>query len=98
MENEEMNVEKKFCIKCGAELADDQMFCAKCGHKVGEAVTPEASGKSAPAKKPPVWIGIVIAALVLVLAGVAVFFIIRGKQANSVTLNTEELTIKAGES
>ena len=98
MENEEMNVEKKFCIKCGAELADDQVFCAKCGQKTGEPVIEEGSAKLSPAKKPPLWIGIVIAAVVLAIAGVAVFFIIRGKQANSVTLNAEELTIKAGES
>lgn len=25
-----------FCIKCGAEMADDAMFCEKCGNKVME--------------------------------------------------------------
>ncbi len=105
MENEEMNAateiqneEKKFCIKCGAELIDDQLFCGKCGHKVGDVVKADAGTSDvAPKKGKSMVIGIVIAAVVLILAGVAVFFIIRGKQADSITLNTEELTIKAGE-
>ena len=47
-ETVEETKEKKFCVQCGAELAEDQMFCSKCGHKVGEKLEPV---KEVPAKK-----------------------------------------------
>ncbi len=35
-EENEKETEKSFCVKCGAELLNDQVFCPKCGRKVGE--------------------------------------------------------------
>lgn len=101
--NEELNPvteeqKKIFCAKCGAELAADQIFCPKCGQKVGDAVTDNTP--ASPAKKSGnigLIIGIVIAAAVLIIGGVAAFFIIRGKQAKSITLDNKELTITEGE-
>ena len=29
----------KYCVKCGAELNDNDVFCPKCGAKVGEEAT-----------------------------------------------------------
>ena len=34
-EENEKETEKSFCVKCGAELLNDQVFCPKCGRKVG---------------------------------------------------------------
>jgi ribosomal protein L40E len=103
MENEieqevKQEEEKNFCIKCGAELAADQLFCPKCGHKVGEVVAGEAP--ASPAKKKnniALIIGIIAAVVVLAIGGVVAFFIIRGKQAKSITLSIKELTITEGE-
>ena len=103
MENEleqevKQEVEKVFCIKCGAELAADQLFCPKCGHKVGDAVASETPASPAKKNKIALIIGIIAAVVVLAVGGIVAFFIIRGKQANSITLNVKELTITEGES
>lgn len=103
MENEleqevKQEVEKVYCMKCGAELAADQLFCPKCGQKVGEVVAGEAP--ASPVKKKnnmALIIGIIAAVVVLAIGGVVAFFIIRGKQAKSITLNVKELTITEGE-
>lgn len=98
VKQEVQEVEKIFCTKCGAELAADQLFCPKCGQKVGEVVAGEAP--ASPVKKKnnmALIIGIIAAVVVLAIGGVVAFFIIRGKQAKSITLNVKELTITEGE-
>lgn len=58
---------KKFCVKCGAELSEDDEFCPKCGKKV-------KSSKSSTGKKKvlPFVIGGGIGVLVLVIVLVVV--------------------------
>ena len=90
--------EKNYCIKCGVELAADQLFCPKCGHKVGDVVASEEPARAAKKKNNiALIIGIIAAVVVLAVGGVVAFFIIRGKQAKSITLNIKELTITEGE-
>lgn len=92
---------KIFCAKCGTELAEGTVYCPKCGHKVGEKLeesqtdTSNDDGTSTKKKKKGLlWLIIGIA---IAIAGVCVFFVVRGVQAKEVVLNKDELTIKAGE-
>lgn len=96
---QEKNVdeEKSFCVNCGVEIPADCIFCPKCGHKVGERlksennlvpVTPKNNKK----------IGLIIGALVAVIAVIVAVFLIRGVQAKDVTLNKESISVKMGES
>ena len=73
---------KVFCGKCGTELQEGQVFCPKCGQKSGLALDANVSSainqfnanvQNAKAKKSktPLIIGIVAAALVLIIAVVA---------------------------
>ena len=99
-------VEKVFCVKCGAEVAPGNAFCPKCGHKVGEKLAPETSSpvqdnvshqSKAPKKKT---IGIIIGAAVAIIAIVAIvaaIFLARGVQAKNVTLNKKTASVKVGE-
>jgi predicted nucleic acid-binding Zn ribbon protein len=83
--------EKKFCTKCGAELAIGQQFCSKCGQPVGQPIVN-------PKEKTPnkVLFGIIggIAAIVLI---VAIVVIARGTQAKSITLNKDSISVKVDE-
>ena len=80
--------EKMFCVKCSAELSEGQAFCPKCGHQVG------AKLKSNPKRKILFAAIGVVAAIIAVVVGIIV---LRGKQATSVTLNKDSITIKVGE-
>lgn len=42
----------KYCIHCGAQLAEGSHFCAACGHKTAE--TPQAAPRQ-PANPAPVY-------------------------------------------
>ena len=83
--------EKKFCVKCGAEIANDQAFCPKCGHKVGEKIKSKGSGG---AKK---FIILAICLVVLIAGGIVLFLVLMGPQAKEITLNKDTLSIKAGD-
>ncbi|WP_296010331.1 DUF6273 domain-containing protein [uncultured Adlercreutzia sp.] len=71
-----------FCPKCGSEVQEGSSFCGKCGAPVGAAPTQKgaeggaagAAASSAPApKKSGARIGIVVAAVVVVLLAVVGF-------------------------
>lgn len=90
--------EKVFCVKCGAELFNGQAFCPKCGQKVGAKLEAEPEIQSAPKEttgnsKIKLIISVVAAIAVILVA----FFVIRGTQAKSVTLNKDSITVKVGE-
>mgnify|MGYP002572842201 CR=1 FL=1 len=81
--------EKIFCVKCSAELSEGQTFCPKCGHQVG------AKLKASNPKRKIVFAAIgVVAAIIAVVVGILA---IRGKQATSVTLNKDSITLKVDE-
>lgn len=86
-----LDEEKKFCVKCGAEIANDQVFCPKCGHKVGDKVKSKGTGG---AKK---FIILAICLVVLIAGGIVLFLILMGTQAKEITLNKDTLSIKAGD-
>lgn len=87
----------KYCIQCGAALADSAAFCTQCGARQAAAPAPEAStpqpsasvqapvaapaAPKPPKKKSPLLFIIPIAVLVIAIAG---FFIYR-----TVSLNNE---------
>ena len=83
--------EKNFCVKCGAEITNDQAFCPKCGHKVGDKIRSNGSGGT---KKIVI---LIVCIFVLVAVGVGLFLILAGKQAKEITLNKKTLSVKAGE-
>jgi DNA-directed RNA polymerase subunit RPC12/RpoP len=85
--------ERKFCVKCGAELDDGQLFCPKCGQKVGEKIELSSDKRINNGEMP---IKRIIMAAIAVIALVAVVFIVRGTQAKSITLSKDNLTIKVG--
>lgn len=89
--------EKVFCVKCGAEILNDQLFCPKCGQKVGEKLNQQLNSneteKAFTNNKAKLIIGAVAAVAVILIA----MFLIRGTQAKSVTLNTNSITVKVGE-
>lgn len=95
MENQKQVVEnvvqKDFCAKCGAELAQEQLFCSKCGHKKGESLVEDKGGKKI--SKVMAAVGVLLAIVVIV----ALFFVIRGTQAKEVVLNKESVTVKVGD-
>ena len=71
-----------------------------------ESTSPEAgpltekddTAKSGPTKRKMYGIGMLVCAAILILSIVAAFFVIRGKQVESVTLNKSSLETKVGES
>lgn len=90
--------EKVFCVKCGAEILDDQAFCPKCGHKVGakleaELETNVVAKPAAGNNMAKIIIGAIAAIVIIIVAVMA----IRGTQAKSVTLNKDSVTVKVGE-
>ena len=99
---ETAEVEKVFCVKCGAEIAPGTVFCPKCGHKVGEKLAVDTSKiqdnavvqTKAPKKK---ILGIIIGAVVVIAAIVAAILLARGVQAKDVTLNKKSASVKVGE-
>lgn len=86
-----------FCVNCGAKICDGQLFCTQCGQKVGEKLDSQTGGKKPGntffGNKVKIIIGAVAALIVVVIA----IFLIRGTQAKSVTLNTDSITVKVGE-
>ena len=81
-EETEKETEKSFCVKCGAELLNDQVFCPKCGRKVGEklAASTENKERAKPAtgsNKNKVIVGVVVG--VAAIAAVTVFVLLHGK-------------------
>ena len=98
----EVETEKVFCVKCGAEIAPGNAFCPKCGHKVGEKLvadnystqTNTIPQPKAPKKK---LIVIIVGALIAIGAIVAVILIARGVQAKDITLNKKDVSVKVGE-
>lgn len=88
---EASHVDKVFCVKCGAEIAEGQQFCPKCGQKVGEKL----ENTSSKATKLPV--KLIAGIAVALVAIIAVIFFARGTQAKSVTLNKDNVTVKVGE-
>ena len=98
----EVEAEKVFCVKCGAEVALGNAFCPKCGHKVGEKLVVDDStvhaNLNAQAKAPKKkMIGIIVGALISIVAIVAVILIARGGQAKDITLNKKNASVKVGE-
>lgn len=92
MVSEPVIEEKKFCVKCGAEIFDGQEFCPKCGQKVGAKLdVPQGNITKHGNKK---MLGLIIIAVAII--GV-VFIAIRGTQAKSVTLNKDTISVKVGE-
>lgn len=85
--------EKIFCTKCGAELSEGQSFCPKCGHQVG-AKSVQANNEKVALN--PRTLFIVISAISAIVAIVVITLVVRGKQANSVTLNKDSITLKVG--
>lgn len=85
---------KLFCVNCGAELQDGQLFCPKCGHKVGEAVSSKPSGTLKFNGKMTKNIAVVA---IVVVALIIVSFWALGTQAKSITLNTDNVAVKVGE-
>lgn len=86
--------EKTFCAKCGAELGEGQAFCPKCGHQVGAKLTQTNNRKTALNRKT---LFAIIGAIIAVVAIVGIILAVRGKQANSVTLNKDSITLKVDE-
>ena len=95
-------VEKTFCVKCGAEVAPGNAFCPKCGHKVGEKLVadtpaPQTNPVTSPKAPKKKTIGIIIGALVAIAAIVAAILLARGVQAKDVTLNKKNASVRVGE-
>ena len=74
-----------FCVKCGKELEDGYTFCPACGTPLQNTATPAARQQSDNItiskhflKK---WIPIVIAAILLICIGIAVFVAFSSKEA-----------------
>lgn len=88
-------IERNFCVKCGAEIFGGQAFCPKCGQKVGAKLEKDADapGKAGNKKLLCMIGGVVVAVAVLAVITV----LVRGVQAKEVTLNKDALTVKAGE-
>ena len=87
--------ENAFCVQCGARLSADQQFCPKCGHKVGQKLN-ETSGKEAKVGMSKRVKGIIGAAAIVIIA-IIIIVAMRGKQAKSITINKDSITVKAGE-
>lgn len=86
---------KNFCVKCGEEILAGQAFCPKCGQKVGAKLDKNMDdAKRMLSKKQLCIVGGVIAAVVILAI---IIVLVRGVQAKEVTLNKENLTVKAGE-
>jgi hypothetical protein len=83
-----MEEQKRFCIKCGAELIDGQQFCSRCGQPVGQPI--ENTKMSKLNKKLCGAIGGVIAIILVIVIVVAV----RGTQAKTITLNKDSISVK----
>ncbi len=63
-----------FCSKCGKEVQKGAAFCRNCGRPVGGAIQPTAATKKKKSPLPWIIAGIVvIAAVILVVAGLVVF-------------------------
>jgi len=77
---------KTFCIKCGAELEEEQKFCFKCGHRVGDKNTSEKNVKH-----------IIMGITSFVIVIIVIIFFVRGVQAKTITLNKSTITLKVGE-
>lgn len=86
--------EKVFCAKCGAELSEGQAFCPKCGHQVGKKLEQDSGKKAGLNRKTLLTI---IGSVAAVAAIVVIALAVRGKQANSVTLNKDSITLKVDE-
>lgn len=86
--------EKVFCAKCGAELGEGQVFCPKCGHQVGTKLVQDSNGKAVLNRKT---LFATIGAVVGIVVIVAIILVVRGKQANSVTLNKDSITLRVDE-
>lgn len=91
---DQQQAEKTFCVKCGAEIFDEQQFCPKCGQKVGEKIE-TASDKKAVGWKIP--IKLITGGVIALVAIIVIMLLVRGTQAKSVTLNKDSITIKVGE-
>lgn len=89
--------EKRFCVKCGAEIFEGQAFCPNCGHKVGAKLEADSETKGIGVPiggNKKMIIGAAVAIVIILIA----FIAIRGTQAKSVTLNKDTAIVKVGES
>ena len=78
--------QKQTCPKCGASVEIDQLFCSKCGKRLNKK---EISKKTI--------IAIIISVgIILGIASIICFILIRGVQAQSITLSKESIEVKAG--
>lgn len=58
-----------FCQKCGAAVREDSQFCSRCGHPSSALPTQRAASPQQLADSSPRTVGIVVAAIVMVVAG-----------------------------
>ena len=87
--------EKSFCVNCGVELAFDQQVCPKCGQKVGMPLSATNTKSSFPNKKKAIFLGVIVIGIIALIGIICTSLL--GKQAQSITLNKSEISIKVGE-
>lgn len=99
-----MNYGNNFCMNCGYKLQQDALFCPKCGHKVGNVVRSEKmpdAKRKVKQKHSQNFVLYIILAVCGVVAAIVVFtvifFLVRGVQAKSITLDSDSMFLEVGE-
>lgn len=90
----EAEVQNVFCVRCGAEIASGQLYCPKCGQKVGEKIAEANTQRAGTTKKK---IGIIVGGAAAIIAVVIIILAVRGVQAEGITLNKKDISVKVGE-
>lgn len=79
-----------FCLKCGNKVDASNDFCPKCGNAI------KGAGAAKKSFQIPKFVFIIAAAVLLVLA-IVIFFVIRGKQVVSISLSATSLELSPNE-